>query len=133
MPLNRIDKKPCDCSAESFKYVKKDYKSTEGPYQIIHNYEVKVCQKHKCTWGRRRKEEKVKMCIAPVKDYKLKNIDLEFLKSVFTSLWNDKINEKSWNKKLIAKYQDIKFVEINNSFIQKGLILKKINVVQKSN
>ena len=55
------------------------------------------------------------------------------MKSVFTSLWNDKINEKIWNKKLKVKYQDIKFDEITNSFIQKGLILKKTLVVQKSN
>ena len=55
------------------------------------------------------------------------------MKSVFTSLWNDKINEKIWNKKLKAKYQDIKFDEITNSFIQKGLILKKTLIVQKSN
>ena len=133
MQLRRIDKKPCDCSVESFNYVKKEYRTIDGPYQVFHSYEIKECQNHKATWGRRRKEEKIIKCITPVNEYESKEIDLEFFKSVFASLWNDKINEKLWNKKLKAKYQDMNFDDLTNSFIQKGLILKKILVIQKSN
>lgn len=133
MPLNKINKKPCDCPSESFKYVKKEYLTIEGPYETIHSYEVKECQVHKNFWGRRRKEQKVIRCVKPIKNYNLDKKDLDFFKSVFAPLWNEKINEKTWNKKIRKLYQNKSPEDITNSFIQKGIIYTKIIFVQKSN
>ncbi|MFW9876829.1 MAG: hypothetical protein ACFFG0_27360, partial [Candidatus Thorarchaeota archaeon] len=133
MPSENIKRKPCECPSDSYEWVQKTYEKTEGPYRIIHVFEIKECALHKTTWGRRRKEEKIITCKTPIEKYNVEENDLAFFRSIISKLWNDKINEYKWKKKLKKYYNNQNLDEISNGLIQKGLIFKKIEVIQASN
>ena len=133
MPSESIKKKPCECPSDSFEWVNKVYEITEGPYQVIHSFEIKECPLHKITWGKRRKEKKLITCTTPIENYNFEENNLAFFRSIISVLWNDKINENIWKKKLKNYYKNQDLDEISEGFIQKGLILKRIDVIQTSN
>lgn len=133
MPSESIKKKPCECPSDSFEWVNKVYETTEGPYRIIHSFEIKECPLHKMTWGRRRKEQKLITCTTPIENYNFEDDDLAFFRSIISVLWDDKTNENIWKKKLKNYYKNQDPDEISEGFIQKGLIFKRIDVIQTSN
>ncbi len=133
MRYENIKRKPCECPSEEFDWVKKSYESKEGPYKIIHYFEIKQCSKHNNTWGRRRKEEEIISCFNPIKEIQFKDKDIEFFKSIISKIWENRVNEKVWKKKLNSYYKNQNIEEISNGFIQKGLVIKNIEIIQKSN
>ncbi len=133
MPSESIKRKPCECPSDSFIWVYKSHEMIDGPYRIIHRFEIKECPLHKIAWGRRRKEEKVITCTSPIKNYDIEEKDIDFFRSIISALWDDKINETKWKRKLKKYYKNQDLDEISNGLIQKGLFLKKVDVIQSSN
>ena len=127
-----MDNTLCGCKLETFEWDKKEYEIDEGPYRILHRFEIKECSIHKNTRGRRRKEEKYISCISPIENYELNENDLKFFKSIFSKLWKDKVNERTWYSKLNQYFDHNKVEDISNGYIQKGIIFKKILFAQSS-
>lgn len=120
VPKN-IRSKPCKCPKNYFHYVEKIYEEENGPYKIIHKFEIIECKFHMKSWGTRRNEYQIKKPIKIISPLKLNENEENLLKKKLVKLWDTKIKLEEWNKTIQTLIKDDK-LHITESLIQKGII-----------
>ena len=125
MSSKKLLSKPCDCSDDSFQWKEFKFEENLEATKMRRTYEARVCQNHNLQWGLKRKERILETCISVPKDLVLNKKALIFFRSIFGSIWKNKININKWNSKMAKFYQNNEIENVTFIFIQKGIIFKE--------